>query len=128
MYGTAVWLIWVFSLQAGSQSLLFLLIATVIFAFGLWAIGAAQGAHNNWALAGRIVGVVAILVAIGYVISLTSREPVATAPSGAVAAGLTYAALIALKSSFAPIALLHFPLAVTVVAVKVGDAEKVGLV
>ncbi len=42
MYGAAVWLIWVLSLQAGSQGVLTALAAATVLAFALWLIGARE--------------------------------------------------------------------------------------
>ena len=36
MYGTAAWLVWVLSLQAGDGALLAALAGAVLIAFGLW--------------------------------------------------------------------------------------------
>ena len=39
MYGAAVWLAWVLSLQAGPQGVLALLVAALLLAFALWLLG-----------------------------------------------------------------------------------------
>src|SRR6185295_14366583 len=44
MYGAAVWLVWVLSLQAGSDGVLAVLAAGLALAFGLWIYGRSQSA------------------------------------------------------------------------------------
>jgi thiol:disulfide interchange protein DsbD len=43
MYGTALWLVWVFSRQVGADGLALLLASALVVALGLWLLGAAQG-------------------------------------------------------------------------------------
>jgi thiol:disulfide interchange protein DsbD len=58
MYGTAAWLLWVFTLQAGSSALAALLTAAVLAGLCAWLIGAAQRAGGA-----LIPGVAALIVA-----------------------------------------------------------------
>jgi thiol:disulfide interchange protein DsbD len=58
MYGTAAWLLWVFTLQAGSSALAALLAAAVLAGLCAWLIGAAQRAGGA-----LIPGVAALIVA-----------------------------------------------------------------
>src|SRR5258706_2355882 len=46
MYGAAIWLIWVLSLQAGSGGVLWWLAAALMLAFALWVYGRSQGANG----------------------------------------------------------------------------------
>lgn len=72
MYGAAIWLTWVLSLQAGSQGVLTLLSAALLVTFALWLIGEGVGSPSfGWvrrataglALAGAILLVAAISTA-----------------------------------------------------------------
>ena len=62
MYGTAAWLLWVFTLQAGSGALALLLAAAVLVGLAGWLIGTAQttGKPLVPGLAAAIAGVLAV--------------------------------------------------------------------
>jgi thiol:disulfide interchange protein DsbD len=62
MYGTAAWLTWVFTLQAGTTALPFLFAAGLFIAFAAWAWGVAQRADKP--MVSRTVAVVALVAAI----------------------------------------------------------------
>jgi len=47
MYGTALWLAWVFSRQAGAEALALLFAAALLVAFGLWLAGLSQSARTE---------------------------------------------------------------------------------
>ena len=47
MYGAAIWLVWVLSLQAGSDGVLAALAAALALAFGLWVYGRSQTAQRR---------------------------------------------------------------------------------
>src|SRR5262249_52781924 len=64
MYGAAIWLVWVLSLQTGSNGLLAVLAAGLTLAFGLWLYGRSQeatGARRTIALATAAVAVAAAI-------------------------------------------------------------------
>jgi len=84
MYGTAAWLVWVFSQQTGSIALGEILGAAVLLAFAAWLYGHVQG---RW-LTGKpapvatVVAVLALTGAIGLVLlSLQAPAPVPAAAS-----------------------------------------------
>jgi thiol:disulfide interchange protein DsbD len=60
MYGTAAWLVWVLSLQAGDDALLAALAGAILIALGLWL----WQATRNAAAGARRAAVAAVLVAL----------------------------------------------------------------
>jgi thiol:disulfide interchange protein len=61
MYGAAIWLIWVLSLQAGSDGVLAALAAALMLAFALWVYGRSQGASGLRRAAGLVTAALALL-------------------------------------------------------------------
>lgn len=57
MYGTALWLAWVLSLQTNTSGVLVLLGAGLVVAFVFWLLGAAQKSTHAW---GRLFGWIAL--------------------------------------------------------------------
>ena len=92
MFGAAAWLLWVFTLQAGSTALAALLAAGVTAALAAWLYGTAQKAQLS---GGRSVllyglGLAAAAGAIGLTaVGLNASVTSAAAASGAVAKGET---------------------------------------
>jgi len=60
MYGAAVWLIWVLSLQTGSDGVLAALAAALALAFGLWVYGRSQALSGSRRTAGFATAAAAI--------------------------------------------------------------------
>ncbi len=84
MYGAAVWLIWVLSLQAGSSGVLAALAAATMLAFALWTIGVgASGGVVRWL---RSAAAVVALTGAGVLVAQTAGgtlpEHQGTAPAG----------------------------------------------
>ncbi|MFJ6025560.1 protein-disulfide reductase DsbD family protein [Brevundimonas sp. NPDC092305] len=82
MYGTALWLAWVFGRQTGAEALGLLFVGGLLLALGLWLFGGAQ-TERLQGRGGRlhlIFGIVATGLAAGALI-LAARAPVAAAPS-----------------------------------------------
>jgi thiol:disulfide interchange protein DsbD len=63
MYGAAIWLVWVFSLQVGPDAVFIPLFSALALAFGLWAFGRAQRAEGFGRKAGLATAAAAVLVA-----------------------------------------------------------------
>jgi thiol:disulfide interchange protein/DsbC/DsbD-like thiol-disulfide interchange protein len=61
MYGAAVWLAWVVSVQAGSQGVLVVLAGAVLIAFGAWLLGVVQAGGSR---VGRAASAVALVAAL----------------------------------------------------------------
>jgi thiol:disulfide interchange protein/DsbC/DsbD-like thiol-disulfide interchange protein len=86
MYGTAAWLVWVFTLQAGDAALPLLFAAALAVAFAAWCWGVAQRADKP--MFPRAVAVIGLVAAIPLVV-LGSKT---AAPAAAGAAPSTQAA------------------------------------
>ena len=86
MYGTAAWLLWVFSLQAGPDALALLLAASVLAGFCAWLLGRAQTSGKPL-VPGLAAGVAAVLAIACLVFG--ARE---TAPAAAQTASTDQAA------------------------------------
>jgi len=97
MYGAAVWLVWVLSLQAGSDGVLAALAGALVLAFGLWVYGRSQSADGTRRRIGFAAAAAAVLGAILLIpLAGAGSRPMAaanTAPEGA----LTYEAFSAAK-------------------------------
>lgn len=113
MYGAAVWLLWVVSIQAGSTGVLATAAGMLLVAFALWALGLAQhmdkGARPGTAR--RVAAASALLAALGALAVLgtlaTSPAATAAAPANAPAADasepFTPARLAALRQAGTPV-------------------------
>jgi len=88
MYGTALWLAWVFSRQSGAEALGLLFVAGLLLALGAWLLGGAQTERGS-GRRGRLhltAGVAALLLA-GAVLVLAARVPAAEAGASRQAVG-----------------------------------------
>lgn len=84
MYATAAWLVWVLSLQAGSDAMLAVMIVMVLIGFAAWAHGATQFSEGKWRLAGRGVAAIGVLAALYLLQGLPSgSEPSGSEPARA---------------------------------------------
>lgn len=84
MYATATWLVWVLSLQAGSDALLATMIAMVLIGFAAWAHGATELSEGKWRLAGRGMAAFGVLAALYLLQGLPSgSEPNGAEPARA---------------------------------------------
>ena len=81
MYGTAAWLLWVFTLQAGSGALAALLAAAVLVGLCAWLIGSAQRAGKP--LVPGLAAVIAAGLAVAcLVVGARQSAPAQTASNG----------------------------------------------
>jgi len=90
MYGAAIWLVWVLTLQAGSDGLLVALASALALAFGLWALGRAQAADGFGRRAGLATAAVAILGAAALTSFTGNSAPPAAAAQADAASTLAY--------------------------------------
>ena len=91
MYGAAIWLVWVLSLQAGSDGLLVALGSALALAFGLWALGRAQMSDGFGRTAGFVTAAVALLGAVGLTsYAGTFSAPATAAPQVAAESAIPY--------------------------------------
>jgi len=79
MYGAAIWLVWVLSLQTGSDGLLLALGSALALAFGLWALGRAQISDGFGRRAGYATAALALLGSV----ALTSYVGTLARPAAA---------------------------------------------
>jgi thiol:disulfide interchange protein DsbD len=61
MYGAAVWMIWVLSLQSGSDGVLAAGVGLVLLALAAWALGVRQHGGPKWFLAPAVAGALGAL-------------------------------------------------------------------
>jgi thiol:disulfide interchange protein DsbD len=73
MYGTAAWLVWVFSQQTGSLGLAGLLAAGVLTGFAAWLYGVAQRRRISGDRAGVAFGSAALALALALVVAFWSQ-------------------------------------------------------
>jgi thiol:disulfide interchange protein DsbD len=78
MYGTAAWLLWVFTLQTGSNALALMLAAAVLVGFCAWLVGRAQ-AGGKPLIPGLAAGVAAVLAIACLVFGARETAPAAAA-------------------------------------------------
>jgi thiol:disulfide interchange protein DsbD len=90
MYGAAIWLVWVLSLQAGSEGLLVALLSALALAFGLWALGRAQRTDGLPRKAGLAAAAIAIIGAAALTSYAGAFAPPAAAPQASAQSTLAY--------------------------------------
>jgi thiol:disulfide interchange protein DsbD len=78
MYGTAAWLLWVFTLQTGSNALALMLAAAVLVGFCAWLVGRAQ-ASGKPLVPGLAAGLAAVLAIACLVFGARETAPAAVA-------------------------------------------------
>ena len=76
MFGAAVWLAWVLTQQSGAGGTLKLLCAGLALAFGIWAF-------DKRGVLSKTIGVIALLIALWFPISLASSDGTASVKSNA---------------------------------------------
>jgi thiol:disulfide interchange protein DsbD len=76
MYGTAAWLLWVFTLQTGSGALALMLAAAVLVGFGAWLTGRAQTSGKPL-IPGLAAGLAAVLAIACLVYGARETAPAA---------------------------------------------------
>ena len=81
MYGTAAWLVWVFTLQAGTAALPLIFAAALFVAFAAWAWGVAQRADKP--MFPRAVAVIALVAAIPLTVLGAKMSAVASPAAAA---------------------------------------------
>ncbi|HTK36684.1 MAG TPA: protein-disulfide reductase DsbD domain-containing protein [Caulobacteraceae bacterium] len=88
MYGTAAWLAWVFTLQAGAAALPLLFAAALAIAFAAWAWGVAQRADKP--AFSRVVAVLGLAAAVCLAVAgaKTTAAPAAASAVQTVRGGL----------------------------------------
>ncbi len=103
MYGAAAWLVWVVSLQAGSDGVLATGVGLVLVALAAWSLGLAQAAGGRGRRLGGGVALAAVLAAAAVLAGIGAAPP---APAQAAAEGterFSAARLAALREEGRPV-------------------------
>jgi thiol:disulfide interchange protein/DsbC/DsbD-like thiol-disulfide interchange protein len=79
MYGAAAWLVWVISLQSGSDGTIVALSGAVLIGFAAWLFGATQRTEGRWHIVGLSGAAAATILAIGLLWNITATPPSASA-------------------------------------------------
>ena len=90
MYGAAIWLVWVLSLQTGSDGLLVALMSALALAFGLWVLGRAQQSEGLRRRAGLATAAVAIIGATALTAYVGGSAPPAAAQQASAESSFAY--------------------------------------
>ncbi|HET6520993.1 MAG TPA: protein-disulfide reductase DsbD domain-containing protein, partial [Geminicoccaceae bacterium] len=84
LYATAVWLVWVLSLQAGPEGVAAALAGMVLIAFAAWLYQATRESAGLWRPAGALGAIAAVVLALGLVgLPDGPAGPVAVRPAAA---------------------------------------------
>ena len=78
MFGSAIWLLWVLTIQTGPNTLALMLSAFLVAAFGLWLWGLAQRGEGGWLTRG-LSGIAAAVVIAALVVAPQTAAPAAAA-------------------------------------------------
>ena len=103
MYGAAVWLLWVVSLEAGEAGVLTVASGALLLALGAWAFGLAQRSGGRLRGFGRSVAVVAVVGAVATLLRLEAGPVQTAAAPGEAAEAFTPARLAALRAEGRPV-------------------------
>jgi thiol:disulfide interchange protein DsbD len=87
MYGAVIWLVWVLSLQSGSNGVLAALAAGLALAFGLWVYGKSQAASGSRRIAGLAAAAAAVLAALLLIPQAGTAAPPASSAAAAPGQG-----------------------------------------
>lgn len=80
LYGSAAWLVWVLSIQAGPDAVAAVLAGLVLIGFAAWLYGTTRNGMGSWRLTGSSLAAVALVAALGL-----AWLPDTTSPSGTAA-------------------------------------------
>jgi thiol:disulfide interchange protein DsbD len=87
LYATAVWLVWVLSIQAGPNAVALVLGGMVLLGFGAWLYGITRMGGDRARLGGSAVAALALVVALAATTQAPAvAVPVAAAPGSAAGA------------------------------------------
>ncbi|ACI98072.1 protein-disulfide reductase DsbD family protein [Rhodospirillum centenum] len=109
LYATAVWLVWVLSIQAGPDAVAWVLGGMVLVAFAAWLYGVTRSSGTGWRLGASVFGVLALAGAVAMArVPALAGPAVPPPPSGTAAAAgdsvpFDEAALAALRAEGRPV-------------------------
>ncbi len=102
MYGAAVWLVWVLSLQAGSTGVLAALAGMVVLGFGAWVFGLAQQG-GRWRRAGQVLALACVAGAAVLLVGVGAAPEAAASTKEAGTESFTPTRLAALRAEGRPV-------------------------
>ena len=75
MYATAAWLVWVFGLQAGMNSVFALLLVCILMALAMWLWQSTYDVSKIWQILGRSIAVIIVVIAVVMMIKVVNESP-----------------------------------------------------
>jgi len=103
MYGAAVWLLWIASLEAGEAGVLTVASGGLLLALGAWAYGLAQRSSGRFRAFGRSVAIVALAGASATLLRLQAGPLQTVASEAEAAERFTPARLAELRAEGRPV-------------------------
>jgi thiol:disulfide interchange protein len=88
MFATAIWLIWVATMQAGADGALAALVAILIAGFALWLIGVTRGSGRGLRIAAGLAAILLVAATSAFVIESATPSAQPSAQAGAEAPGV----------------------------------------
>jgi len=95
MFATAIWLIWVATMQAGADGALAALVAILIAGFALWLIGVTRGSGRGLRIAAGLAAILLVGATSAFVIESATPSVQPTAQAGTDAPGVWSPARVA---------------------------------
>ena len=105
MYGAAVWLVWVLSLQAGPSGVLAALSGLVLVGFAAWVLGLAQSGRARARRIGQVAAAAALLTLAALLpgLGVAAPDPASRTEAADAAEPYTPARLAALRAEGRPV-------------------------
>lgn len=88
MFATAIWLVWVATMQAGADGALAALVAILIAGFALWLIGVTRGSGRGVRIAASLAAILLVGATSAFVIDSATPSAQPTAQAGTEAPGV----------------------------------------
>lgn len=95
MFATAIWLVWVATMQAGADGALAALIAILVAGFALWLVGVTRGSGRALRVIATAAAILLVGAASAFVIESATPSAQPTAQAGADAPGVWSPARVA---------------------------------
>ncbi|WP_119679171.1 protein-disulfide reductase DsbD family protein [Indioceanicola profundi] len=84
LYATAVWLVWVLSIQAGPNAVAAVLGGMVLLGFGAWLFGVTRESPGMWRTGGSVLAGIALVLAL----VTTAQVPAVATPASGLTPGV----------------------------------------
>ena len=101
MYAASAWMVWVMSQALGPSGVLVVLTGLLLVGFAGWALGLAQGSAGR--RVGRVLAVVAVVIALALLPGLAAQEPAMAAAADAGTEAFSPSRLAALRAEGRPV-------------------------